>query len=94
MEDDEFEWDDRKAAETARRRGISFETARAVFDDPFAVDVEDRSQVYDEERFIRIGVVDDRYLVVVYTLRGNKTRIISVRKAMPYERRRYEIENR
>jgi uncharacterized DUF497 family protein len=93
MEDDEFEWHDAKAAGTAQKRGIGFETARAVFDDPFAIDLEDRSQVYDEQRFIRIGMVDGRYLFVVYTFRGDKTRIISVRKAMPYERRRYESEN-
>lgn len=93
MEDDEFEWHDAKAAGTAQRRGIDFESARAVFGDPFAIDVEDRSQVYEEQRFIRIGMVDNRLLVAVYTLRGDRTRIISVRKAMPYERRRYENEN-
>jgi hypothetical protein len=34
-------------------------------------------------------MVDDRLLVIVYTVRGNKARIISAREAEPHERRRY-----
>jgi uncharacterized DUF497 family protein len=36
--DDEFEWDENKAAENYTTDGVRFETARYVFRDPFAVD--------------------------------------------------------
>lgn len=37
MEDDDFEWDDAKAARNLNGHGVSFEVARLAFDDPFAV---------------------------------------------------------
>ena len=36
MKDDEFEWDDVKAAQNLADHGVSFEAARLAFDDPFA----------------------------------------------------------
>ena len=41
-----------------------------------------------------IGMVEGRLLFVDYTMRGEKIRIITARKAEPYERRRYHEENR
>jgi uncharacterized DUF497 family protein len=41
-----------------------------------------------------IGMVENRLLFVAYTFRGGRTRIISARKAEPYERRKYHDENR
>jgi uncharacterized protein len=46
MHDDDFEWDDAKAIENYAKHGISFEDARRVFDDQFAVDGVD--EVYGE----------------------------------------------
>lgn len=43
MRDDEFEWDDRKAARNLREHGVSFEEARQAFDDPNHV-------MYDDDR--------------------------------------------
>lgn len=40
-----------------------------------------------------VGMVQNRLLFVSYTLRGERIRIISVRTAEPYERRRYHNEN-
>ena len=45
-----FEWNDRKALTNLAKHGVSFETARKVFEDPFAVDIEDRSANYGEVR--------------------------------------------
>ncbi|WP_419906529.1 BrnT family toxin [Hoeflea sp.] len=52
MTDDEFEWDDAKAASNLSKHGVRFEDARAVFHDPFAVELLDDREGYDEERYI------------------------------------------
>ena len=93
MQDDEFEWDDEKAARNLASHGVSFEAARLAFDDAFAVVREDRRQDYGEDRFILLGMVHEHLLVVSYTIRGERVRIISARLAEPQERRRYHEEN-
>jgi len=65
-----------------------------VFHDPFAIEREDLEQDPNEERYSVIGMVEGRLLFVAYTMRGEKIRIITARKAEPYERRRYQEENR
>jgi uncharacterized protein len=47
------------------------------------------SRDYGEDRFIAIGVVEGRELAVVYTMRGDVCRIISVRRARENEREAY-----
>ena len=93
MQDDEFEWDDEKAARNLASHGVSFEAARLAFDDAFAVVREDRRQDYGEDRFILLGTVQEHLIVVSYTMRGGRVRIISARLAEPRERRRYHEEN-
>lgn len=93
VEDDDFEWDDAKAAQNLASHGVSFEAARLVFDDPFAVVREDRRQGYGEDRYILLGMVQDRLLAIAYTQRGARVRIISARLAESRERRRYHEEN-
>jgi uncharacterized protein len=93
MIDDHFEWSDRKSVTNAGKHGVSFETASLVFDDPFAVDKHDPRGDYDEDRYVIIGMVDNRVLSVAYTMRGDKIRIISARGAEPYERRKYHEAN-
>jgi hypothetical protein len=90
---DDFEWDDDKAARNLASHGVSFEAARMAFDDAFAVVREDRRQDYGEDRFILLGMVQERVLVVSYTIRNDRLRIISARIAEPQERRRYHEEN-
>jgi uncharacterized protein len=61
-----------------------------------AVELDDRED-YGEERFIGIGLLDGRVVVVIYTEPSdNIIRIISLRKALSYERKPYEqyIKNR
>jgi putative transcriptional regulator len=76
MQDDEFEWDDAKAARNLASHGVSFEAARLAFDDAFAVVREDRRQAYGEARFILLGMVQEHLLVVSYAMRGERVRII------------------
>lgn len=94
MDDDNFAWHDRKAARNARDHAVTFTSARAVFDDPFAVEWIDEREDYGEERHAILGMVNDRLLYVAFTMRGDKIRIISARKAEPHERRMYHEENR
>ena len=60
---------------------------------PFAVARGDRRQDYGQDRYILLGMVQDRVLAVAYTQRRARVRIISARLAEPRERRRYHEEN-
>jgi uncharacterized protein len=68
--------------------------AREAFADPFAIEWADEGQDPYEQRYGIVGMVENRLLFVGYTMRGEKIRIITARKAEPYERRRYHEENR
>jgi uncharacterized protein len=94
MRDDEFEWDDRKAAANLADHDVSFAVARRAFDDVFAVEIEDRREDYGEDRYVLLGIVAKRLLAVTYTFRGKRVRIISARAAEPFERRLYHEKNR
>jgi len=93
MNDDAFEWDEIKAAKNYAAHGVSFEAARDAFKDPFAIEWLDKREPYGEDRFVIIGMADDRLLYVAYTMRGDVIRIISARGAEPYEKRQYHEEN-
>ena len=93
MNDEDFEWDDAKAAANDAKHGISFEMARDAFDDPFAITWDDDSENYGEDRYCLLGMVNNRLLFVAYTMREDRVRIISTRGARPYEQRRYHEEN-
>lgn len=86
-----FEWDEEKAEINSKKHKTSFEEAKSVFGDPFAITIDDPDHSEKEQRYIDIGKsVSGKLLVVVYTERGRKTRIISCRKATSSERRIYE----
>jgi uncharacterized protein len=89
MDDDTFEWHAKKAARNLVEHCISFEVAREVFDDPAVIDRPDDREDYGEDRYNATGQVKGRILVVTYTLRGRRIRIISARLAEPQERRQY-----
>jgi uncharacterized DUF497 family protein len=93
MTDDDFDWDEAKAAANLAKHGISFETAIRVFDDAFAIERRDDREDYGEARYSLLGMVDGRLLYVAYTVREGIIRIISARGAEPYERRKYHEDN-
>jgi uncharacterized DUF497 family protein len=93
MKSDDFEWDDAKAASNLGHHKITFEQARDVFTDPFIVEWIDDGQAEHEQRFNALGMVENRLLFVAYSMRGDAIRIISARRAEPFERRRYHEEN-
>ena len=87
MQIDEFEWDANKARTNLLKHGVSFTAARLVFDDVFALERLDASDV--EVRYVITGMANGILLTVVYTERGERTRIISARKATRHEQREY-----
>ena len=87
MRDDEFEWDDKKAARNLRDHHVTFEQARLAFDDADCINREDPDP--DEERYSRLCRIDDRVFVVVWTQRGKHVRIISARPATKHEQEAY-----
>ena len=89
MHDDDFEWDDLKAALNLKRHKVSFSDARCAFDDPFADDRYDNREDYREDRRSVLGYVGNRLLFVAYTVRGGRTHIITARLAEPFEKRLY-----
>ena len=93
MSELEFDWDPNKAATNAVDHQVTFEQAKGVFLDPFAVEFLDNRTDYGEQRYLIIGMTEGRLLTVVYTERGDAIRIISARKAEPYEKRRYHEAN-
>ena len=84
----QFEWDSEKERENFKIHGVDFETAEQAFFDPFRMERRDDDSSDDEDRWQTMGFFDD-VLFVVYTERGDVTRIISARIAEPFERRIY-----
>jgi uncharacterized DUF497 family protein len=83
-------FDPAKDAANVRKHGISLTEGDGVLKDPLALTIEDRSS-QGEQRFITVGMnVFGKLRVVVYALREDDARIISVRKAEPKEVRAYE----
>jgi len=90
-----FEWDASKARTNEGKHGVTFEEAKSLFSDPFLVTFPNEGHSDAEERYISIGrSARGRVLLVVHTERGTEEemviRIISCRKATPFERRTYE----
>jgi uncharacterized DUF497 family protein len=83
-------FDPTKDAANRKRHGISLTEGDGVLNDPLALTIEDSSS-QGEQRFISVGMnVFGQLRVVVYALRDDDARIISVRKAEPKEIRAYE----
>jgi uncharacterized DUF497 family protein len=86
----QFEWDEEKNRVNIRKHGLDFSDAGEIFTMPVLAALDDRED-YGEDRWIGIGMLKSRIVVVVYTTRGRDTiRIISLRKALSHERKRYE----
>ena len=85
----EIEYDLRKQQDTLQHRGLDFNDAPTVFAGKTLSMVDDR-QDYGEERIITVGKLTGKVTVIVWTQRGKKRRIISMRYANERERQRYE----
>ena len=83
-----IEFDPDKRNKTLIERGLDFAHANEVFAGRHLT-AEDTRESYGELRYITVGKLNDRMVVMVWTPRGNSRRIISMRKANERERKRY-----
>lgn len=84
----EFEWDEAKSERNRRERGLPFDLAVGFWDGP-VVEWRDDRHDYREPRVRAIGMVGEYVLHCVYTDRGARRRIISLRLANRKERNEY-----
>lgn len=85
-----FEWDKEKNNANIRQHGLDFADAWEIFMSPMITGLDDRFE-YGEDRWIAIGMLQTNVVVVVFVERGEDTiRLISLRKALSYERKQYE----
>ncbi len=84
----QIEFDSQKRDKTLVERGLDFAQAVQVFAG-LHLTAEDVREDYDEPRYITVGWINDRMIVMVWTPRGEVRRIISMRKANEREKERY-----
>ena len=90
----EFEWDPRKAELNLKEHGVSFDEATTVFRDTLSITIADPDHSDSEDRFIDMGMSHrGQLLVVSYTERKDRIRIISARPPTRAERKSYEETN-
>ena len=88
---DDGEWDPRKAAANLKKHAVDFADAATVLHDEQAITIRDDER--GEERYVTIGMdALGNVIVVVYTWRGKRLRLISARKATPQEREQYGVK--
>ena len=87
----DFEWDPDKALSNERKHGVTFYEASEVFGDELSLSVADPESSEGEIRMLIFGQTGaGRHLVVSYTERSQRIRIISARTMTPKERKAYE----
>ena len=85
-----FEWDENKRAENIGKHDLDFVDAWQIFDAPMLVDIDSRED-YRETRYFGIGFLKNFVVALVFTEPDEQTiRIISLRRALKYEREQLE----
>ena len=87
-----YEWDNNKLALNLENHQVHFALV-GQFDWETALIELDNRKDYGEERFAAFGLIGTRLYCLVYTLRNDVKRIISLRKANPREVKRYVAKN-
>jgi len=83
-----FEFDSEKSEANRAKHGIDFVEGQALWEDPDRLQVPARTQ--GEPRLMLIGLIGAKHWSVIFTIRDDKTRIISVRRSRTKEVERYE----
>ena len=81
-------WDDAKLEANLRKHGLDFADAEQVFSG-LTYTVEDQRFPYGEQRFITLGTLHDRVVLIAHTETSREMRIISMRKATRHEQALY-----
>ncbi len=87
----EFEYDPKKSESNKQKHGIDFHEAQTLWDDSDLIEIP--VQTFDEPRYLVIGTIGGKHWSGVITYRGEKTRIISVRRSRKEEVDIYESES-
>ena len=82
-----FEWDEQKRLANLEKHGLDFFDVTEVFEAPHIKVPSAYSG--EEERFLAIGLLEGRYVTVIFTTRSESIRIISFRRARHEERQKY-----
>jgi uncharacterized DUF497 family protein len=83
-----FEWNDEKRASNIQKHGVDFLRAALIFEGPILEWIDNREE-YGEERLIALGLAQGTVYRITYTLRQERVRIISARKASKHEQEIY-----
>ncbi len=86
-----FEFDPKKREVNKQKHGIDFNEAQALWGDPDLIEIP--VQTIDEPRYLVIGTINGKHWSGVITYRGDKIRIISVRRSRKEEAEIYESES-
>ncbi len=84
-----FDWDPQKNEENIGNHHLDLADAHEIFDGPMLEKLDSREE-YGEDRYVSIGFLRNIVVVVVYSERGETVRLISLRKALKYERTEFE----
>ncbi len=84
----DFEFDEQKSQSNTRKHGLDFIEAQALWDDPDLVEIPLESD--DEPRVLLVGRIDGKFWSAIITYRGDRVRIISVRRSRIEEKELYE----
>jgi uncharacterized DUF497 family protein len=84
----EFEWDEPKRLSNIAKHDVDFRNAIVFFENPH---VAEKSRFAgNEQRWLAMGTIDNRYATTIFTRRGEDMRIISMRRSRNGEKRRYQ----
>ena len=86
-----FEFDPKKSDRNKQKHGIDFYAAQTLWADPDIIEIP--IQTIDEPRYLVIGKIEGKHWSGIITYRGEKTRIISVRRSRKEEVDIYESES-
>ena len=82
----DYQWDGHKRLENLQKHRVDFAAVHDFEWETAVIEFDDR---HDETRWVAIGYIGLRLFTVVYTARGDMTRIISLRRSDPWEIRYY-----
>lgn len=86
----EFEFDHQKSESNKRKHGIDFIEAQLLWEDPDLIEIPARTE--DETRVLVVGRIRETHWSGIITYRGDRVRIISVRRSRKKEIEIYESE--
>lgn len=86
----QFEWDEQKNTLNIQKHGIDFSDTYELFEQPLLV-LKDERKDYKEHRYIGIGYIQQRIMVLVFTRpKKDRVRVISLRKANKREQEKFK----